>query len=147
MNHYFLLTRCNRLLRRELTATRPIKILLSLWKANARCHVQNVSPLYSTLSPDTMITNDINTLHNMNLTSSPRCTNCVIHWVLHIKFYMYLLSPLSVCISPKQCFKSRTISNLFFKLFISNHNYIRFYKLIYCDSVWRGVAYPKISSH
>jgi hypothetical protein len=30
----------------------------------------------------------------------------------------------------------RVISD-FFKLFISNQNYIRFYKLICCDSVWR----------
>jgi hypothetical protein len=36
---------------------------------------------------------------------------------------------------------------IFFKLFISNQNYIRFYKLICCDSVWREEAYPKISPH
>jgi hypothetical protein len=35
----------------------------------------------------------------------------------------------------------------FFKLFISNQNYIRFYKLIFCDSVWREEAYPTISPH
>jgi hypothetical protein len=34
-----------------------------------------------------------------------------------------------------------------FKLFISIQNYIRFYKLICCDSVWREEAYPKISLH
>jgi hypothetical protein len=33
----------------------------------------------------------------------------------------------------------------YLKLFISNQNYIRFYKLICCDSVWREEAYPKIS--
>jgi hypothetical protein len=34
-----------------------------------------------------------------------------------------------------------------FKLFISNQNYIRFYKLICCDSVRREKVYPKISPH
>jgi hypothetical protein len=29
------------------------------------------------------------------------------------------------------------VLHFFFKLFISNQNYIRFYKLICCDSVWR----------
>jgi hypothetical protein len=31
----------------------------------------------------------------------------------------------------------------FFKMFISNQNYIRIYKLICCDSVWRKEAYKK----
>jgi hypothetical protein len=35
----------------------------------------------------------------------------------------------------------------FFKLFINNQNYIRFYKLICCDSAWREETYPKISPH
>jgi hypothetical protein len=34
---------------------------------------------------------------------------------------------------------------IFLKLFISIQSYIRFYKLICCDSVWREEAYPKIS--
>jgi hypothetical protein len=33
------------------------------------------------------------------------------------------------------------------KLFISNQNYIWFYMLICCDSVWREEAYPKRSPH
>jgi hypothetical protein len=36
---------------------------------------------------------------------------------------------------------------VFSKLFISNQNYIWFYKLICYDSVWREEAYPKISPH
>jgi hypothetical protein len=36
---------------------------------------------------------------------------------------------------------------IFLKLFISNHNYIRFYKFICCDSMWHEEAYPKISPH
>jgi hypothetical protein len=35
----------------------------------------------------------------------------------------------------------------FFKLFISKQNYIRFYKVISCESVRREEAYPKISPH
>jgi hypothetical protein len=37
--------------------------------------------------------------------------------------------------------------SFFVNLFISNQNYIRFYKPICCDSVWREEAYPKISPH
>jgi hypothetical protein len=35
----------------------------------------------------------------------------------------------------------------FFKIFISNQIYIRFYKLIFCDSVWHEEAYPKTNPH
>jgi hypothetical protein len=35
----------------------------------------------------------------------------------------------------------------FYKLFISNKNYIRFYKLICCVSIWHEEAYPKIRPH
>jgi hypothetical protein len=46
------------------------------------------------------------------------------------------------------CFDYRAIiMDIFLKLFISNQNYIRFYKLICCDSVWREEAYPKISPY
>jgi hypothetical protein len=31
----------------------------------------------------------------------------------------------------------------FYKLFISNQNYIRFYKLICCDSIWHEEAYNR----
>jgi hypothetical protein len=38
------------------------------------------------------------------------------------------------------------LSLFFYKLFISNQNYIIFYKLICCDFVWREEAYSKVST-
>jgi hypothetical protein len=37
--------------------------------------------------------------------------------------------------------------DFFIKLFISNQNYITFYEVICCCSVWRQDVYPKISPH
>jgi hypothetical protein len=59
---------------------------------------------------------------------------------------LLLLVKMSTCSFHPRSYKA-TFIILVFKLFISNQNYIRFYKLICCDSAWREEAYPKISPH